>query len=61
MRPTPSALRTALPAVLAITLAALLPRPSAGGTPFPQDLEPLSRVGRESKLGICRVTVVTLV
>nr|XP_020471142.1 semaphorin-6D-like isoform X1 [Monopterus albus]XP_020471143.1 semaphorin-6D-like isoform X1 [Monopterus albus]XP_020471144.1 semaphorin-6D-like isoform X1 [Monopterus albus]XP_020471145.1 semaphorin-6D-like isoform X1 [Monopterus albus]XP_020471146.1 semaphorin-6D-like isoform X1 [Monopterus albus] len=37
-----------LPAVLALTLAAFLAQLSSGATPFPQDLEPISIVGRES-------------
>lgn len=59
MRPTPSSPRTGLPAILALTFAAFLPQLSSGGTPFPQDLEPLSHVGRESKLRIGRVTMAT--
>lgn len=59
MRPTPSSPPTGLPAVLALTFAAFLPQLSSGGTPFPQDLEPLSHVGRESKLRIGRVTMAT--
>ncbi|XP_075994972.1 sema domain, transmembrane domain (TM), and cytoplasmic domain, (semaphorin) 6C isoform X2 [Genypterus blacodes] len=35
-------------ALLALTLAAVLPRPSSGATPFPQDLEPIGTVGRET-------------
>ncbi|KAK5891770.1 hypothetical protein CesoFtcFv8_012213 [Champsocephalus esox] len=36
------------PLLLALTLASFLPQLSSGGTPFPQDLEPISIVGRES-------------
>lgn len=50
MRPTPGSPRPVLPAVLALTLAAFLPQLSSGATPFPQDLEPISIVGRECKL-----------
>uniref|UniRef100_H3CKY3 Semaphorin 6Cb n=1 Tax=Tetraodon nigroviridis TaxID=99883 RepID=H3CKY3_TETNG len=35
-------------AALALALAAVLPLLSSGAAPFPQDLEPLSRVGRET-------------
>ncbi|KAI9515439.1 Semaphorin-6D [Dissostichus eleginoides] len=35
------------PLLLALTLASFLPQLSSGGTPFPQDLEPISIVGRE--------------
>lgn len=59
MRPTPSSPRTGLPAILAFTFAAFLPQLSSGGTPFPQDLEPLSHVGRESKFRMCCVTMAT--
>ncbi|XP_034410379.1 sema domain, transmembrane domain (TM), and cytoplasmic domain, (semaphorin) 6E isoform X1 [Cyclopterus lumpus] len=48
MRPTPGSPPPVLPAVLALALAALWPRLSSGATPFPQDLEPISTVGRES-------------
>ncbi|XP_071324831.1 sema domain, transmembrane domain (TM), and cytoplasmic domain, (semaphorin) 6C isoform X1 [Trachinotus anak] len=48
MRPTPGSPRPILPAILALTLAAFLPLLSSGATPFPQDLEPISIVGRES-------------
>ncbi|KAM8735070.1 sema domain, transmembrane domain (TM), and cytoplasmic domain, (semaphorin) 6C isoform 2-T5 [Acanthopagrus schlegelii] len=48
MRPSPGSPRPVLPAVLALTLAAFLPQLSSGATPFPQDLEPISIVGRES-------------
>lgn len=57
MRPTPSSPRTGLPAVLALALAAVLPLLSSGGAPFPQDLEALSHVGRESKWRSCGVTM----
>uniref|UniRef100_A0A7N8WTE8 Semaphorin 6Cb n=1 Tax=Mastacembelus armatus TaxID=205130 RepID=A0A7N8WTE8_9TELE len=40
--------RPVLPAILALTVAAFLPQLSSGATPFPQDLEPISIVGRES-------------
>lgn len=53
MRPTPCSPRSGLPAVLAFTLAAFLPPLASGAAPFPQDLEPLGRVGRESKLSSC--------
>ncbi|XP_071380454.1 sema domain, transmembrane domain (TM), and cytoplasmic domain, (semaphorin) 6C isoform X1 [Centroberyx affinis] len=39
--------RPLLPVVLALTLTAVLPQLSSGATPFPQDLEPISIVGRE--------------
>ncbi|XP_029306944.1 sema domain, transmembrane domain (TM), and cytoplasmic domain, (semaphorin) 6C [Cottoperca gobio] len=48
MRLTPGSPRPVLPAILALTLAAFLPRLSSGATPFPQDLEAISIVGRES-------------
>ncbi|XP_078108260.1 sema domain, transmembrane domain (TM), and cytoplasmic domain, (semaphorin) 6C isoform X2 [Sander vitreus] len=48
MRLTPGSPRPVLPAILALTLAAFLPPLSSGATPFPQDLEPISIVGRES-------------
>ncbi|XP_034554463.1 sema domain, transmembrane domain (TM), and cytoplasmic domain, (semaphorin) 6E isoform X2 [Notolabrus celidotus] len=48
MRLTPGSPPPVLPAVLALTLAAFLPQLSSGATPFPQDLEPISIVGRES-------------
>ncbi|XP_029359390.1 sema domain, transmembrane domain (TM), and cytoplasmic domain, (semaphorin) 6C [Echeneis naucrates] len=48
MRLTPSSPPPVLPAILALTLAAFLPQLSSGATPFPQDLEPISIVGRES-------------
>eukprot|EP00064_Thunnus_orientalis_P014987 superscaffoldBa00002698_g15035 len=48
MRLTPGSPRPVLPAVLALTLTAFLPQLSSGATPFPQDLEPISVVGRES-------------
>lgn len=57
MRPTPTSPRTGLPAVLAFTLAALFPPLTSGAAPFPQDLEPLSHVGRESKLRSCWVAI----
>lgn len=41
------------PALLALTLAAFLPQLSSGATPFPQDLEPISIVGRECKFAVC--------
>ncbi|TMS10395.1 hypothetical protein E3U43_019388, partial [Larimichthys crocea] len=48
MRLTPGSPRLpVLPAVLALTLAAFLPQLSSGAMPFPQDLEPISVVGRE--------------
>uniref|UniRef100_A0A1A8G5E6 Sema domain, transmembrane domain (TM), and cytoplasmic domain, (Semaphorin) 6E n=1 Tax=Nothobranchius korthausae TaxID=1143690 RepID=A0A1A8G5E6_9TELE len=37
-----------LPAVLALTFVAFLPQLSSGAAPFPQDLEPISIVGKES-------------
>ena len=47
-------LRAAPPSLLAAALAlafalAVSPRHTCGATPFPQDLEPISVVGRESK------------
>uniref|UniRef100_A0A3Q1GYY2 Sema domain-containing protein n=1 Tax=Anabas testudineus TaxID=64144 RepID=A0A3Q1GYY2_ANATE len=48
MRLMPGSPRPVLPAILALTLAAFLPQLSSGATPFPQDLEPISVVGRES-------------
>uniref|UniRef100_A0A8C4H0F2 Semaphorin 6Cb n=1 Tax=Dicentrarchus labrax TaxID=13489 RepID=A0A8C4H0F2_DICLA len=48
MRLMPGSPRPVLPAILALTLAAFLPQLSSGATPFPQDLEPISIVGRES-------------
>ncbi|KAM6994362.1 sema domain, transmembrane domain (TM), and cytoplasmic domain, (semaphorin) 6C isoform 1-T1 [Tautogolabrus adspersus] len=48
MRLTPGSPPPVLPAVLALTIAAFLPQLSSGATPFPQDLEPISIVGRES-------------
>ncbi|XP_070690917.1 sema domain, transmembrane domain (TM), and cytoplasmic domain, (semaphorin) 6C isoform X1 [Pempheris klunzingeri] len=48
MRLTHGSPRPVLPAILALTLAAFLPQLSSGVTPFPQDLEPISIVGRES-------------
>lgn len=57
MRPSPTSPRTGLPAVLAFTLAALFPPLTSGAAPFPQDLEPLSHVGRESKLRGCGVAM----
>lgn len=48
MRLMPSSPRPILPAFLALTLVAFLPQLSSGATPFPQDLEPISIVGRES-------------
>lgn len=49
MRLTPGSPPPILPAILALTLAAFLPQLSSGATPFPQDLEPISIVGRECK------------
>lgn len=57
----PGSPRPVLPAVLALTLAAFLPQLSSGATPFPQDLEPISIVGRECKFKICCVAMVILV
>ncbi|XP_041649503.1 sema domain, transmembrane domain (TM), and cytoplasmic domain, (semaphorin) 6E isoform X1 [Cheilinus undulatus] len=48
MRLMPGSPPPVLPVVLALTLAAFLPQLSSGATPFPQDLEPISVVGRES-------------
>ncbi|KAG7474569.1 semaphorin-6D-like isoform X1 [Solea senegalensis] len=48
MRLTPGSPPPVLPAILALTLAAALPQLSSGATPFPQDLEPISNVGRET-------------
>ncbi|KAM7382923.1 hypothetical protein PAMP_002618 [Pampus punctatissimus] len=48
MRLMPGSPRPVLPAFLALTLTAFLPQLSSGATPFPQDLEPISVVGRES-------------
>ncbi|XP_044065473.1 sema domain, transmembrane domain (TM), and cytoplasmic domain, (semaphorin) 6E isoform X1 [Siniperca chuatsi] len=48
MRLMPGSRQPVLPAILALTLAAFLPQLSSGATPFPQDLEPISIVGRES-------------
>lgn len=45
--------RPILPAFLALTFVAFLAQLSSGATPFPQDLEPISVVGRESKFKIC--------
>ncbi|XP_047453798.1 sema domain, transmembrane domain (TM), and cytoplasmic domain, (semaphorin) 6E isoform X1 [Mugil cephalus] len=44
----PGSPRPALPAFLALTLVAFLPQLSSGATPFPQDLEPIGIVGRET-------------
>lgn len=41
--PTPPALLLAL----LLPLLTVLPQPASGGTPFPQDLEPISVVGQE--------------
>ncbi|TNN29451.1 hypothetical protein EYF80_060401 [Liparis tanakae] len=49
MRPMPGSPPPVLPAVLALALAAVWPRLSSGAAPFPQDLEPISIVGRECK------------
>ncbi|KAM9723479.1 sema domain, transmembrane domain (TM), and cytoplasmic domain, (semaphorin) 6C isoform 2-T4 [Menidia menidia] len=48
MRPVPGSPPPILPAFLALTLVAFLPQPASGVTPFPQDLEPISVIGRES-------------
>ncbi|XP_069568044.1 sema domain, transmembrane domain (TM), and cytoplasmic domain, (semaphorin) 6C isoform X2 [Brachyistius frenatus] len=48
MRLTPGSPPPVLPALLALTLVASLPRLSSAATPFPQDLEPISVVGRDS-------------
>lgn len=58
MRLMPSSPRPVLPALLALTLAAFLPQLSSGATPFPQDLEPISIVGRECKFKICVAMVI---
>ncbi|KAM4600914.1 sema domain, transmembrane domain (TM), and cytoplasmic domain, (semaphorin) 6C isoform 2-T2 [Polymixia lowei] len=47
MRLVPGSPGPLLSAVLALALAAILPRLCSGATPFPQDLEPISVVGRE--------------
>lgn len=57
MRLTPGSPPPVLPAILAVALTAFLPRPSSGGTPFPQDLEPVSVVGREGK---CEISCVAM-
>lgn len=50
MRLMPCSPPPVLPAIVALTLAvAALPLLSSGATPFPQDLEPVSIVGRECK------------
>ncbi|KAM4580298.1 sema domain, transmembrane domain (TM), and cytoplasmic domain, (semaphorin) 6C isoform 3-T5 [Odontesthes bonariensis] len=48
MRLMPGSPRPIVPALLALTLVAFLPQLSSGATPFPQDLEPISIIGRES-------------
>uniref|UniRef100_A0A3B5L656 Sema domain-containing protein n=1 Tax=Xiphophorus couchianus TaxID=32473 RepID=A0A3B5L656_9TELE len=48
MRLTSGSPRPILPAFLAFTVAAFLPQLSSGAAPFPQDLEPISIVGRET-------------
>lgn len=53
MRPMVVLPRPILPAFLALTFVAFLAQLSSGATPFPQDLEPISVVGRESKFKIC--------
>lgn len=58
MRLMPGSPRPVLPAILALTLAAFLPQLSSGATPFPQDLEPISVVGRECKFKICVAMVI---
>lgn len=61
MRLTSGSPRPILPAFLAFTVAAFLPQLSSGAAPFPQDLEPISIVGRESKFKIVCVAMVNLV
>ncbi|MEQ2173644.1 hypothetical protein GOODEAATRI_034216, partial [Goodea atripinnis] len=61
MRLTSGSPQPILPAFLALALAAFLPQLSSGAAPFPQDLEPISIVGRESKFTICCVAMVNLV
>lgn len=56
----PGSPRPVLPAILALTIAACLPRLSSGATPFPQDLEPISIVGRECKFKICVAMVISV-
>ena len=55
MRQQRAAPPSLLTAALALTFAlAVSPRLTCGATPFPQDLEPISIVGRESKsLTLC--------
>uniref|UniRef100_A0A669C563 Semaphorin 6Cb n=2 Tax=Oreochromis TaxID=8139 RepID=A0A669C563_ORENI len=48
MRPMVVLPRPILPAFLALTFVAFLAQLSSGATPFPQDLEPISVVGRET-------------
>ncbi|XP_041844037.1 sema domain, transmembrane domain (TM), and cytoplasmic domain, (semaphorin) 6E isoform X1 [Melanotaenia boesemani] len=48
MRLMPGSPPPILPAILAFTLVAFLPQLSSGATPFPQDLQPINIVGRES-------------
>ena len=50
--------RPLLVALLALSLAAVLPQLSWGATPFPQDLEPISIVGRECKRQMYCVAIV---
>lgn len=61
MRLMPGSPRPVLPAILALTLTAFLPQLSSGATPFPQDLEPISTVGRECEFKISCVAMVILV
>lgn len=61
MRLTPGSPPPVLPAILAIALTAFLPQLSSGGTPFPQDLEPVSVVGREGKWEISCVAMESFV
>lgn len=53
--------RPILPALLALTVVAFLPQLSSGAAPFPQDLEPISIVGRECKCKVCCVAMVTVI
>lgn len=61
MRLMPGSPRPILPAILALTLTAFLPQLSSGAMPFPQDLEPISVVGRECKFKIYCVAIVIFV
>lgn len=49
MRQKPGSPPIILPAFVALALVTVLPQLSSGVMPFPQDLEPISTVGREGK------------